>query len=105
MTRIRNVLALAGTGAHYYEDLSAMQAISVDEGRGVVRELAEAVLVGLVLDDDRVAWGDCVGMVPRGRVKSWPTFRAALGQKSVHDVVKPALVGRALSFRELSRGD
>jgi len=101
MTRIRDVLALPGAGANYYEDLSAMQAGSV-EGAEVIRELAEAALVGLVLDDGRVAWGDCVGMVPRGRVKSWPVFRAAEGIESVQDVVKPFLVGRTLSFRELS---
>jgi methylaspartate ammonia-lyase len=101
MTVIQDVLVLPGFGANYHEDLSALQTGMVADGAEVVRELAEAVLVGLILDDGRVAWGDCVGMVPQGKVKPWPAFRAAIGMQSVLDVVKPFLLGRTLSFREL----
>jgi methylaspartate ammonia-lyase len=102
MSVIQDVLVLPGAGANYHEDLSKMQADAVAEGAQVVRELAEAVLVGLVLSDGRVAWGDCVGMVPRGKIKPWPAFRTAAGMRSILDTAKPFLVGRTLDFRDLS---
>lgn len=102
MTVIQDVLVLPGAGANYHEDLSALQADAAAEGGEVVREVAEAVLVGLVLGDGRVAWGDCVSMVPGGKVKPWPAFRTAAGMTSILDIVKPFLVGQTLDFRELS---
>ena len=62
--RIAKVLAVPATGAGYYEDLAALQAEHVPlpqrftappltPGFRAVREVAEAVSVGLVLDDGR----------------------------------------------------
>ena len=102
MSTIIDVVILPGTGAHCHEDLSAMQGGATRERTGVVRELAEAVLVGLVLDDGQVAWGDCVGMVPRGRVRSWPTFRAVQGIVAGSLAVRDRGSGRSLKRQRSS---
>jgi len=71
MPRIERVVAVPAAGAYYCEDLTALQAnpIPLSErytaqpataGFSAVRQVAEAVAVGLLLDDGRVAWGACV---------------------------------------------
>ena len=52
MTRIIDILTVPATGAFYREDLSALQADprTSRAPRQIVREVAEAVSVGLVLD-------------------------------------------------------
>jgi methylaspartate ammonia-lyase len=114
MTHITKILAVPATGAYYYEDLTALQAHPlppvgrytadpVTEGFGVVREVSEAVSVGLVLDDDTVAWGDCVAVAYSGKAGRAPIFRTAEGLDTVQRVVAPALRGRALTgLRELA---
>ena len=68
--RITRVYAVPALGAGYYEDLAALQAEHValpqrftapplTPGFRAIREVAEAVSVGLVLDTGQVAWGDC----------------------------------------------
>lgn len=114
MTRITQVLAVPATGAYYYEDLSALQANPTPLGQrytagastggfGVVREVSEGVSVGLVLDDETVAWGDCVAVAYSGKAGRAPVFRTAQGLDTVQRVVAPALRGRELtSFCELA---
>jgi methylaspartate ammonia-lyase len=114
MTHITQVLAVPATGAYYYEDLSALQANPTPLGQrytagastggfGVVREVSEGVSVGLVLDDETVAWGDCVAVAYSGKAGRAPVFRTAQGLDTVQRVVAPALRGRELtSFRELA---
>ena len=114
MTHISKILAVPATGAYYYEDLTALQthplppvgrytADPVTEGFGIVREVSEAVSVGLVLDDDTVAWGDCVAVAYSGKAGRAAFFRTAEGLDTVQRVVVPALQGRELtSFRKLA---
>jgi methylaspartate ammonia-lyase len=114
MAHIKRVLAVPAVGAYYYEDLDALQsapiplgerytADSVTPGFRHVREVAEAVSVGLVLDDDRVAWGDCVAVAYSGKAGRDPVFRAAEGLATIRRVVAPVLQGREVStFRELA---
>jgi methylaspartate ammonia-lyase len=65
--------------------------------------VAEAVSVGLVLDDGRIAWGDCVAVAYSGQAGRDPVFRAAEGLETVQEKVASALEGRPLtSFRELA---
>lgn len=116
MTRIVRVLAVPAVGGYYYEDLTALQErhIPVEErystpavtpGFRFVREPAEAVSVGLVLDDGQVAWGDCVGVAYSGKAGRFPPFRAAEGITVIQQVVAPFLEGRPVtSFRELAGG-
>jgi methylaspartate ammonia-lyase len=114
VTTIERVLAVPAVGAGYYEDLAALQAEQVPPsqrftapprtpGFRAVREVAEAVSVGLVLDDGRVAWGDCVSVSYGGQAGRWPVFRDDAGLATIREVVAPALEGRALiGFRPLA---
>jgi methylaspartate ammonia-lyase len=114
MTSITQVLAVPAVGAYYYDDLAALQseamplseryaAAAVTPGFRHVREVAEAVSVGLVLDDGRVAWGDCVAVEFSGKAGRDPLFRAEDGLVTVRRAVAPLLQGRRLtSFRQLA---
>ncbi len=114
MARITRVLAAPAVGAYYYEDLAALQARSiplperytaapVTPGFRHVRQVAEAVSVGLALDDGRVAWGDCVAVAYSGKAGRDAVFAAEEGQRTIRRAVAPALEGRELtSFRELA---
>ena len=114
MSKISDVLAVPASGAYYFEDLSALQAggVPADEeytlhpaaaGMGIRRGVAEAVSVGLVLEDGRVAWGDCVAVAYSGKAGRAPAFHAASGVRTIREVIAPALRGRALTgFRELA---
>jgi methylaspartate ammonia-lyase len=121
MTRIVNdhpqivqVLAVPAVGAGYYEDLAALQqeyvalpqrftAPAVTPGFRAVREVAEGVSVGLVLDTGQVAWGDCVAVSYSGKAGRDPIFRAEEGLATIRNVVTPKLKGRDLAgFRELA---
>ena len=114
MTSITRVLSVPAVGAYYYDDLAAFQSRSiplperytappVTPGFRRVREVAEAVSVGLVLDNKQVAWGDCVAVAYSGRAGREPVFRAQEGLATIQRTVAPALQGRTLtSFRELA---
>jgi len=68
-----------------------------------VREVAEAVSVGLVLDDNQVAWGDCVAVEFSGQAGRDPIFRAEEGLATIQRTVAPALRSREItSFHELA---
>jgi methylaspartate ammonia-lyase len=114
MTAIERVLAVPAVGAGYYEDLTALEAqhIGLPErftaepvtpGFRAVREVAEAVSVGLVLDTGQIAWGDCVSVSYSGRAGRWPVFRTEGGVEAIQGIVAPALEGRELAaFRPLA---
>jgi methylaspartate ammonia-lyase len=72
-------------------------------GFRAVREVAEAVSIGLVLDSGQVAWGDCVAASYSGQAGRDPLFRSEPGVETIRRVVCPTLEGRALAgFRELA---
>jgi methylaspartate ammonia-lyase len=114
VSEITRVLAVPAVGAYYYTDLAALQdspipladqytSCPVSPGFRAVREVAEAVSVGLVLSDKRVVWGDCVGVANGGKAGRDPVFRAADGLSAIHRKVLPALKGREItSFREMA---
>jgi len=114
MPAIVRLLAVPAVGGYYCEDLAALQsrpmpiadryaAPAVTPGFRRVREVAEAVSVGLALDDGRVAWGDCVAVAYSGKAGRWPVFRADEGMATLRTVVAPALEGQPLAqFRALA---
>lgn len=114
MTRIVRLLAVPATGAGYAEDLAALKARPVPLGERftapaltpgfrAVREVAEAISAGVVLDTGQVAWGDCVAVSYSGLAGRDPVFRTRDGLAAIERLVAPALVGRELgSFRELA---
>jgi methylaspartate ammonia-lyase len=114
MTHITQVLAVPAVGAYYHEDLAALQsrpipmserytAAPVTPGFRRVRQPAEAVSVGLALDDGRVAWGDCVAVAYSGKAGRDAVFYAQDGLCAIQQTVAPALEGRPLTgFREMA---
>jgi len=114
MTSITRVLAVPAMGAYYYDDLAALQSRSIPlperytaapatPGFRHVREVAEAVSVGLALDDNQVAWGDCVAVEFSGQAGRDPIFRAEEGLATIQRTVAPALRSREItSFHELA---
>ncbi len=114
MTAIERVLAVPAVGAGYYEDLTAIEAKGIPlperftaepltPGFRAVREVAEAVSIGLVLDTGQIAWGDCVSVSYSGRAGRWPVFRSEGGLATIHSILAPALKGRELAgFRQLA---
>jgi len=123
MSRIVRVHAVPASAAAYYEDHAALEAMHVPlpqrfeaepatPGFRAVREVAEAVSVGLELDTGMVAWGDCVSTaygssqdVTRDEAGPVPLFRTAAGLKTIRQVAGPWLEGRTVTgFRELAAG-
>jgi methylaspartate ammonia-lyase len=114
MTRITRMLAVPAVGGYYCEDLAALQAhpipvadryaaAPVTPGFRRVREAAQAVSVGLVLDTGQVAWGDCVAVAYGGKAGRDPVFRAQAGLATIERAVAPLLQGRELTaFRQLA---
>jgi methylaspartate ammonia-lyase len=114
MARIDRVLAIPASGGYYYEDLAALQSSSIPlaerytaapltPGFRAVREVAEAVSVGLVLDSGAVAWGDCVAVAYSGKAGRDPVFRTQDGTTAIQQVVSPALQGcQITTFRQLA---
>jgi methylaspartate ammonia-lyase len=114
VTTIERVLVVPAVGAGYYEDLAALQAEAVPlplrftappvtAGFRAVGEVAEALSVGLVLDDGQVAWGDCVAVSYSGTAGRQPIFRTEDGLHTMQTTIVPFLQGRVLtSFRELA---
>jgi len=112
--RIIDILVVPAVGAGYYEDQAALQAEHVPlperfsappitPGFRAVREVAEAVSVGLVLDTEQVAWGDCVAVSYSAKAGRDPVFRTAEGLDTIQEVAAPFLRGRSLTgFRELA---
>ncbi|MGD9029780.1 MAG: methylaspartate ammonia-lyase [Anaerolineae bacterium] len=114
MTEIVQVLAVPAAGAYHYTDLAALQdnpvsladqytAPGVSPGFRRVREVAEAVSVGLVLSEGSVAWGDCVAVAYSGMAGRDPVFRIADGLSTIRHEVMPVLEGRRITaFREMA---
>lgn len=114
MTEITRVLAVPAVGAYYVTDLAALQdgavplaeqyaAEPVSPGFRRVREVAQAVSVGLVLSDGRVVWGDCVAVAYAGHSGRDPVFRTADGLGTIRRKVTPSLEGREVTtFREMA---
>ena len=110
--RIVRVIAVPVVGAYFYEDLAALQsnpmpvadrytAPPLTPGFRHVREVAEAVSVGLVLDNGQVAWGDCVAVAYSGKAGRDPVFRTEAGLVTIRQAVAPVLQGREITtFRE-----
>jgi methylaspartate ammonia-lyase len=121
MLKIVKVLAVPGVGGYYVEDLAALQSspIPIEErytarpltpGFRAVREVAEVLSVGLVLEDTdhptappQVAWGDCLGVAYGGQAGRDPVFRAVPHVKIVEREIAPLLIGQAVdAFRPLA---
>jgi methylaspartate ammonia-lyase len=87
--RIKKIIAVPTITSYYYEDVEALQVKPVPDAERYqhpaknnslrfLREPGEAVSVGLLLEDGRLAWGDCVSVADGGKAGRKPVFRALL---------------------------
>lgn len=114
MTKITEVLTVSGVGGYYVEDLEALQdnplpeekrslAQAVSPGFQAVRETAQTVSVGLVLDSGQVAWGDCGGVAYPGKAGRAGVFHSRKGIETIQQLVAPLLIGcQVQEFRPLA---
>lgn len=111
--KIADVKIVPIQGAYYYEDITALQMRSIPEderwdapgvtpGFSKVREIAEGVSIGLVLNDASVHWGDCIAVSYSGKAGRKGVFRSKQGIQDIKSMVVPAVKGLQISsFREL----
>jgi methylaspartate ammonia-lyase len=108
MTRIQRVLTVPTLGGYFFDDHNALQANAMSTpdrylaepttpGFRRVREPAEALSIGLVLDNGQVAWGDCVSVEFGGKAGRFPLFRAGDGLTRVNEYLVPLLEGEDTS--------
>ena len=114
MTTITQVLVVPTSGAYYYEDLAALQrtpmpvhdryaAAAITPGFLAIRQVAEAVSVGLLLDSGELVWGDCVAVAYSGKAGREPVFAAAAAQEAIQTHLVPWLQDKRITtFREMT---
>ncbi|NQS92449.1 MAG: methylaspartate ammonia-lyase [Chloroflexi bacterium] len=110
MARITDLLTVPTSGAHYTDDLNALPdsehspAVPVTPGSQNVREPAEALSVGLVLDTGQIAWGECTAVDFSGSAGRYPVFRSQAGQETIKNKLAPILIGQLIPpFRALAQ--
>ncbi|MFQ5400581.1 MAG: hypothetical protein ACE5E7_13410 [Anaerolineae bacterium] len=63
------------------------------------------IFVGLVVDGNRIAWGNCVQAASPFQPESYPHFEAEEARQSIQEMVVPILTGRPLAdFKVLVAG-
>lgn len=115
MIRISDIKLVPTQGAYYYEDVAALQDRSTPDserwmapaktpGFRTMREIAETVSIGLVLDNGRVYWGDAVAVSYSGKAGRLGVYRAKDGIDELNLELLPALIGVEIaSFRSASK--
>lgn len=101
--RITRVVLAPLSGSYFYEDIRRLHDTPMpvsERYRAGVRVPGEALGVGLVLDDGRVAWGDCVGVSYAGTAGRDPCFLVERGEREVASL---SLVGALPPFRAFCR--
>jgi methylaspartate ammonia-lyase len=111
---IRDAAFIDGSSAFWFDDQRAVKAGAGHDGFAYagkpltpgfvrVRQPGKAVLVALVLSDDRVVFGDCAAVQYSGAGGRDPLLDPARYIPFLERQVKPWLIGRRLdSFRELA---
>jgi len=110
---ITDVLTAPIAGAYYYEDLAALQwapkpvserylAQPISPGFKAVRQVAEGVSVGLVLDGEKIVWGDCIAVCYSSKAGREPVFRAESAMDTIKKMAAPVLRGKRVgAFRDM----
>jgi len=114
MANITQVLTLPTAGAYFFDDLAALQkkplpeserytAQPITPGFHAVREPAEALAVGVVLENGIVGWGECSAVEFSGAAGRDPVFRADTALKRIKQLVIPQLVDQPIqNYRDLA---
>lgn len=112
--KIRDVLFAAGATGFFFDDQAVVKQGAIQDGFSYVgspitagftriRQPGEAISVMLVLDDGRVACGDCAAVQYSGACGRDPLLLAEAYIPFLNQHLKPLLVGAELtSFRDLA---
>lgn len=112
--KIADLVCSAGYTGFYFDDQRAIKAGAphdgfvytgqpITPGFSSIRQAGESISVLLVLEDGRIAYGDCVAVQYSGAGGRDPLFLARDFIPVIETHLKPALVGQELdSFRRLS---
>ena len=113
MVHIRDVIFAPSMGAFFYDDQAAIRAGLDHDGFDYdgapqtpgftrVRQPAEALSIGLTLDNGTVCWGDMVSVQYSGAAGRDPLFNPQAMARLTQTLVKPRLIGRDASQAEVN---
>lgn len=112
--RIENVLASKGFSGFYYDDQVAIKTHAkhdgfaysgkpITQGFRAIRIAGESISVILVLDEGRIAYGDCVAVQYSGAAGRDPLFLADDYLPIFREKIAPLMVGRKIeNFRDMA---
>ena len=112
--RIENVLASKGFSGFYYDDQAAIKTHAKHDGFAysgkpitlgfrAIRIAGESISVILVLDEGRIAYGDCVAVQYSGAAGRDPLFLADDYLPIFREKIAPLMVGRKIeNFRDMA---
>ncbi len=112
--RIENVLASKGFSGFYYDDQAAIKTHAkhdgfaysgkpITQGFRAIRIAGESISVILVLDEGRIAYGDCVAVQYSGAAGRDPLFLADNYLPIFREKIAPLMVGRKIeNFRDMA---
>jgi len=112
--KIQNVLASKGFSGFYYDDQAAIKTHAkhdgfaysgkpITQGFRAIRIAGESISVILVLDEGRIAYGDCVAVQYSGAAGRDPLFLADDYLPIFREKIAPLMVGRKIeNFRDMA---
>lgn len=112
--KIKKVVASKGFGGFYYDDQAAVKSHAkydgfaysgepITPGFSTIRIAGESISVMLVLDEGRIAYGDCVAVQYSGAAGRDPLFLADDYLPIINEKIAPLMVGREIeNFKNMA---
>ena len=112
--KIKKVVASKGFAGFYYDDQAAVKSHAkhdgfaysgepITPGFGTIRIAGESISVMLVLDEGRIAYGDCVAVQYSGAAGRDPLFLADDYLPIINEKIAPLMVGREIeNFKNMA---
>lgn len=112
--KIKKVVASKGFGGFYYDDQAAVKSHAkhdgfaysgepITPGFGTIRIAGESISVMLVLDEGRIAYGDCVAVQYSGAAGRDPLFLADNYLPIINEKIAPLMVEREIeNFKNMA---
>ncbi len=113
--KIQNVLASKGFSGFYYDDQAAIKSHAkhdgfaylgkpITPGFSAIRIAGESISIILVLEESRIAYGDCVAVQYSGAAGRDPLFLADNYLPIFREKIAPLMVGRKIeNFRDMAK--
>jgi len=113
--KIKNVIASKGFSGFFYDDQAAVKSHAKHDGFAysgkpitpgfrAIRIAGESMSIVLVLDEDRIAYGDCVAVQYSGAAGRDPLFLADDYIPIVYEKIAPLMVGHEIgNFKDMAQ--